>query len=133
MATRNTIPAEADAAFLVGAVMARSNLAERLAACWAFEGLREPSHGGLALCPVLVKNMAGTCFTGSSSRLCNKNATYCAAYRVVHLIDREGTEFMASFDTTTEKGRHGEARRLSVANGPALAWSQRCQEEEDMF
>ena len=38
---------------------------------------------------------------------------------VQHIVSRtlgdwEGAEFMASFDTTTEQGRHGKAGMLSV-------------------
>ena len=43
------------------------------------------------------------------------------------LGDREGAEFMASFDTTTKQGRHGKAGMLSVANSPALAWATMVQ------
>ena len=36
---------------------------------------------------------------------------------------KEGTEFMAFFNTTTEQGRHRKAHLLSVTSGLALAWA----------
>ena len=52
--------------------------------------------------------------------------------KVQHIVSRtlkdpEGAEFMASFDTTTEQGRHGKAHMFSVANNLAFAWATMVQ------
>jgi hypothetical protein len=122
---RMTSSLEADAALLSGAATAQAALDGGKDFCLPFDGGRR--HSLLAVWQRVYDETSDTCGWTADTR--DLPASFVeetlplVQHRVSRVVgDRAGASFLAKFDTSTDQGRRGAARMLSVASGPSSGW-----------